>query len=258
VLRETPMSKDNRNSIACRVCGKKLRVVGHAHLAVHGMSVEEYKEAYGIGYVMCDELRSWNSKRKSRHKRRPGFTLRTKDQILCDLKSLSKRGVTMRYRELQEADTALFKQAKRVFGTWQEAVEAAGLKPTPPLKEPKWDKKIVVKTIQQMAKSGKPLNFGAVKRANPLLLAATQYHFGSWPNAVRAAGLKPQKLERGWPRKRMLEEAKSWISEHGPLNSSTLLKSRRPLLMALVRRYGSVEEAAKKLRLPCAPTRRRR
>ena len=43
----------------------------------------------------------------------------------------------------------------------------------------------------QKAEMGKPLSYAAARRDDPVLVSAAEAYFGTWDNAVYAAGLDP-------------------------------------------------------------------
>ena len=59
----------------------------------------------------------------------------------------------------------------------------------PPTTKEKWTPQRIIECIRVRHQEGKHVNYRAVHvDANPLLCAA-KYHFGSWRNAVAAAGI---------------------------------------------------------------------
>ena len=52
-----------------------------------------------------------------------------------------------------------------------------------------WSKAKIIAMIIQRHRSGKPLDYAAVRRDNPRLVSAAEAYFGSWGNALHAAGI---------------------------------------------------------------------
>jgi hypothetical protein len=90
-----------------------------------------------------------------------------------------------RVTELWRLDTSLYSMAKKYFGTWLAAVQAAGLQPT----HRRWTREIVIDELQHRHASGKSLSSGAVARDDPGFAGAVLRFFDSWPKARTAAGL---------------------------------------------------------------------
>jgi hypothetical protein len=61
----------------------------------------------------------------------------------------------------------------------------------------KWDSQRVLESIRLRHQEGKPLNFTAVHADFNGLICAARHYFGSWPNALAAAGIDPEQTPRG-------------------------------------------------------------
>jgi hypothetical protein len=60
-----------------------------------------------------------------------------------------------------------------------------------------WNKKKII--------VGKPLGYAAARRDNPALVSAAEAYFGTWGNALYAAGFDPNLYLRGkWRKRRMI------------------------------------------------------
>ncbi len=67
-----------------------------------------------------------------------------------------------------------------------------------------WSKAKVIVMIIQRHKSSKPLGYAMVPRDNPRLVSAAEAYFGSWGNALHAAGINPNLyLHRKWRERTM-------------------------------------------------------
>jgi hypothetical protein len=68
-----------------------------------------------------------------------------------------------------------------------------------------WSKAKVIAMIVQRHRSGKPLGYAAVRHNNPRLVSAAEAYFGSWGNALYAAGIDPNLyLQRKWRKRGMI------------------------------------------------------
>jgi hypothetical protein len=65
-----------------------------------------------------------------------------------------------------------------------------------------WSKAKIVAMIVQRHRSGKTLGYAAVWRANPRLVSAAEAYFGSWGNALHAAGIDPNLYLRKWRKRK--------------------------------------------------------
>ncbi len=104
-----------------------------------------------------------------------------------------------------DRDWALFEAAKKHFGSWDDALLEAGIEPESVLvivKRGYTTKDRVVEQIQERFCRGLPLNADAVSRggkqaqADARLYEAGRKFFGSWPDALLAAGIDPSGIVR--------------------------------------------------------------
>lgn len=79
-----------------------------------------------------------------------------------------------------------------VFDSWADALEAAGF-PRPRQGGQKWMKPDIIERIQATATEGVAAATTGKDPIEKRLYAAAKYHFGSWAEACRAAGLRPYK-----------------------------------------------------------------
>lgn len=113
-------------------------------------------------------------------------------------------------------DRALFDSAKRFFGSWGEAVEAAGvdyagIRASKGRKYP--DDESVVAAIQRRAEASLPVNYKAVHQgeyADSALLYSARRYFGSWGSAIEAAGIDSSELG---VQRRKYPDAQSVVAE---------------------------------------------
>lgn len=89
-----------------------------------------------------------------------------------------------------QQDPRLELAAQRHFGSWQDAVEAAGFRLTG---LQRWDKERILEEIRALHRRGVRLSWS---RAPVALRLATRLYFGGWRLAIESAGLKPVRLVR--------------------------------------------------------------
>ena len=83
--------------------------------------------------------------------------------------------------DLANREIGLTSAARRHFGQWRRAVEAAGLEPTRRI----WSREMIIAEILKRRAEGRSLSSG--NRHNINLAAAAVRHFGSWTAALKAA-----------------------------------------------------------------------
>lgn len=173
--------------------------------------------------------------------RRPRWT---KVAIIQLIKSARRQGkdlhwsaVTQRRDELGRAAFASLQP--RLFGSWDRALHGAGLNADEVARYRKWDRNTIVAELKERAADGDELNSGALQRQDPGVHAAAVRHFGNYDAALRAAGLKPERLRRRrtWTRDQVVRELQSFTKKHKGLHDGTLRKEAPALYGAALRSF---------------------
>ncbi len=122
----------------------------------------------------------------------------TAEQILQTIRTWRLRGLSL--KRLPGQEPRVYRAARRVFGSWQRALQAAGVDPEI---RRRWDRDRVIDAMRQRLQRGLPLS--RVWREDKPLFRAAVTHFGNWQNALHAAGLafKPR---RKWSKEQILQE----------------------------------------------------
>ena len=117
----------------------------------------------------------------------------TRDEIIKRICELHAQGEDLldpefktRYRSLYLAACA-----HRYFGSWRRAVEGAGLDHERMRESRVWTRNRILRTIQCLAHEGKPLGWAYIEQHEPGIYRAARRkeNFGSWANALAAAGV---------------------------------------------------------------------
>lgn len=113
----------------------------------------------------------------------------TKDRVLAEMQDRFIAGHPS--DRLGFGDLKLAGAAKRLFGSWLSAVESAGLSDKVSFKpvHRRWNRGLVIAEIQAWHGAGHRL--AEVHRKNRSLFDAAKARFGTWNQAIEAAGLKP-------------------------------------------------------------------
>lgn len=241
------------DTIQCRICGRILKVINPAHLRTHGVSVPDYKEEFGVGFLMNEQARA----NMSDVHRRPGaeqFVPLERDDILQRLRRLAANNAGFSGDWLHKRSPVLLRQAVCAFGSWNAAMIAIGKEP---FKTRSWSKIEVIRQLREMHKSEPgSLYHNIVDRP---LYGAACYIFGGWGKAVRAAGFRyTKKRRRKRDRPSILDALKAWHKKYGTLNISRMKKTAPALLSASRRAFSSLEAAARASGVPYMTYRRER
>lgn len=136
-------------------------------------------------------------------------------------------------------DPQMYSAARRIFGSWRNAILAAGIPPERVLTWERWTPAKILAQIRLISRRRRPLTTAQVDRRYRNLASAARRHFGSWSKAVLAAGVDPTRLQRvvPWNRERVIEAILTRALRNEPLVAR--LVEPRSLVEAAQRFLGS-------------------
>ncbi|MDB5325905.1 MAG: helix-turn-helix domain protein [Phycisphaerales bacterium] len=140
-------------------------------------------------------------------------------------------------------DKSMYSAARRIFGSWRNAIQAVGITPHDVLTWERWSPPKILVMIRHFARRNRPLTTKQMDQRYHNVVTAARRHFGSWNKAVLAAGVDPRKLQRviPWTSERVIEAILTRA-----LRNESLVPSRvepRSLLEAGHRFFGSWHDA---------------
>ncbi len=110
----------------------------------------------------------------------------TKESLIAKLRELDSKGKKL----IGHNFPGLAHWAYKYFGTWEAAINAAGLNYDSYLERMRdWTPELVIKLIKEYANLGKSLTATEAARWNSYLPAKCVEYFGTWKNALYVAGL---------------------------------------------------------------------
>jgi hypothetical protein len=136
----------------------------------------------------------------------------SRERVIARIKELYEQGKDLSWRAIStEVDPPLAAAALREnsgFESWYDAITAAGLNHDEIARYRRWTRERVLQEILDRNKNGLPMSSIAVQRHNSPLYCAAKRRFLQWDNALRTAGLDPDKIrirkapEAAQPRRR--------------------------------------------------------
>jgi hypothetical protein len=83
----------------------------------------------------------------------------------------------------------VYAAAERLFGSWKDAIKAAGLDYSKICRYRRWSRDKVIRSIKEVHANGQPINSSSAQESNKPLYMAALNRFGNWENAVKASGI---------------------------------------------------------------------
>jgi hypothetical protein len=162
----------------------------------------------------------------------------TRDQVIRHILACDAGGLPLTVGE-PGVTQSLYQAGSRVFGSWRNAIQAAGLPPERGNCDEKWPPSKILTVIRIVARRRHPLNVKQLELHHAGLRSAARRLFGSWSKAVLAAGVEPTKLRciTPWTRELVIEG----ILTRALRNESLTARSIQPRSMAVAARklFGS-------------------
>jgi hypothetical protein len=147
------------------------------------------------------------------HRRQKESGYWTREVILDQINALNDENKPIYARYALKNYGALFTAAWKEFGTWENAITAAGLDYEDVRMAKSWTNEDILLEIQDTKRKGLPLTSLKVKKENGRLWDAARYAYGDWYSAVEAAGIPKSDITKSdkWTRFRVLRRIQSLI-----------------------------------------------
>jgi hypothetical protein len=157
-------------------------------------------------------------------------------------------GENLNYAHISQEYVALLRAATRYFGSWRAAIEFAGLNYEDIRRYKSWNRDRIVERIRELNEKGEDLSWRHVStKLDPQLAAAAtkRKHFGSWRNAVAAAGLDYGQIRRyrEWDEETIKRSLRELHEQGVDLNAKSMEDYDITLITAARRRFDSWDQA---------------
>lgn len=160
---------------------------------------------------------------------RPGI-IYDKEFVATRLKALHEKGAPLHFGGLRgKPYQNIVTAAIRLFGSYAKALEAAGIDydDIRRIRRNWWTKEKVIEEIQALEKLGERLSYATMQDAYPGLVAGAARLFGTWGQAVEAAGVSYRKHLRIWSTRAWLISVSARAYESMLTTSHQHAKTRR-------------------------------
>jgi hypothetical protein len=176
----------------------------------------------------------------------------SREEVLRVIGELSSAGKQLNSGHIARNYPALAYAGRKYYGTWEDAIKAAGLNYEAIRRKCFWSRKKIVEQIRELRAAGEALNVSAAEKTHGGLVGAAAVYFGSWRQAIKAAGLDYAKIKRQkeWSKSEIASEIKRMRAQGVNLSTTIPIRKRyRTLHAAAVRYFGSWAAAMKAAKL---------
>ena len=168
----------------------------------------------------------------------------SQDSIGAEILHRFESGFDLSYSGMTKDALPLLRAAARYFGSWQNAVESVGLDYDSLRKYKTWTNDKIVERIRELYAQNADLSWRHVSLTlDPSLAAAAtkKSHFGSWREALDAAGIDYDAIRRykDWSEDEVLRRIRDRYAQGELLNAKTMEKNDITLITAARRRFPS-------------------
>lgn len=167
----------------------------------------------------------------------------TREQIIRQILRRETAGRPLSTGGEDGVEHTLYQAGSRIFGSWRNAVKAAGIHPDRALAHDRWPPSRILAMIRTLARRRRAIRKAELKHRYDCLVAAARRTFGSWPKAIIAAGVDPAKLLHAvpWTRERIIETVLTRALKNEPLASGRV--HPKSLVEAANRIFGNWSQA---------------
>ncbi|MBS3104739.1 hypothetical protein J4234_00610 [Candidatus Woesearchaeota archaeon] len=173
----------------------------------------------------------------------------TKERVISEIKKIRAENGDLSANYCMKKRSSLFHAGYDLFDGWENAIHSTGIDYSIILKHKQWSKQEILNEILKLSKEGVNLSHKNIKKIRRDLISPSEYHFGSWAQAVNSAGIDYFKTvainkNKFWTKEKIIEEIKKLYSAGHMLNSQSMQKSKnRDLFDAAKVKFGSWENA---------------
>ena len=171
----------------------------------------------------------------------------SKAKIIEKIQELYKKGDDLSHEKIKSNNSALVSAARRHFGSWENAIQSAGVDYNKIRREERWSKEKILGKIRQIHLAGKDLSAKYSHDNYSSLHWAAGKYFGSWGNAITEAGLDYEtiNLYSKWSKQKIIDKILELYESGEKLNHAHVNKIYPALTAAALNKnhFGSWRKA---------------
>ncbi len=167
----------------------------------------------------------------------------TLERVIKAIHALDRKGVALNYASVHRADEGLPQAARKLLGSWNDALRAAGYDPDRiRMSRRPWTHQEIIDLIRSRAAQGLPIASYSVRPQSAEI--ASRRLFGSWKAALRAAGVpNPSTEYPTWTRVTIIEAILLRQQRGQAINCLAVAKQNSRLYNAARRYFGGWQQA---------------
>jgi hypothetical protein len=162
-----------------------------------------------------------------------------KDKILAHIQRRAGKGPVNSYY-YAEKFPKVHAAAARIFGSWKNALSAAGIDYSAVVKYKRWTPEAVLDGIRKRAAAGEDISSNSMQAQNKPLYMAAVKRFKNWGSAVSAAGLNygSVRKRRKMTPEETAAEIKRLAGQNVDLSYTNMRKNYQFLMAAAMKKLG--------------------
>ena len=166
-------------------------------------------------------------------------SFRNREAVVRAILRREQEGIPLNCEAVKRDSPPLHRGAVRHFGSWRNALRAAGIKTASVERKTEWNRAKIITRLRELCGQRRSLRHGAIMRSDSGFCRAASLTFGSWCNALVAAGINPQSICRfsQWDRSSIVEAILLRAVRGEALGSTTVRP--RSLRSAAAKEFGS-------------------
>lgn len=187
-------------TVECRVCGRRQLRLQHHIGSAHDLNSEAYLRLYPTASIHADK---WQAETYPLTTNIPDFPhweqVWTPEYLIDRIHHMDARGIPLHATAMLKAEPPLVTAAVRFFGSWDGALEEAGIEAeSTRLRQATAPRnaEALIEFLKERSSEGKPLNYKAMQSDHPGVLCAIREVFGNYKEALKAAGFDLQTVCR--------------------------------------------------------------
>lgn len=169
----------------------------------------------------------------------------TKDKIISVIRWRYRNDRELSCLWMERNCVILWGIADFYFGSWKDAIIAAGLDYNEVRKQPKWSKEILIEEIQRLYTEGCDLSHTHMQDIKSRVYYSAVDIFGSWKKALQAAGINSEDfhVREKWSVEKVINRIKKRRAAGKDLNWMALFEDDYALLKAAEKRFDKWDDA---------------